>query len=355
MRCPIRVKAEPHEVICSQSQIAGTETVTYHIHPHCQGISDPTFTKSLADVWHEGTPIRNLEKGVLFSSEEAAAAASILKSRLWRHVRDTKGRNLVVCFRSEREALEESSDRLELLTIEDLIHESRMLDFDRMQSETLSNIVSEYKRSRKPISMSLLWDIGNKSEFLIRYDDYVDPGLAYCAPADVAPYIYAALKDQELIEFTRSGIRPTHRGIASTIGRGRSGPSDRRVFVVMKYDRPDREELENMYQRISESLQLHIGPVWSFEHNDRIDDRILLSIRDCLAVIVDIDRKNFNVGFETGYAMALGKPIIPIQQGKVKMPFDIWAYPCIEYSEDKGELRKRLEARLRLVIGAFDE
>src|SRR5204862_409394 len=55
----------------------------------------------------------------------------------------------------------------------------------------------------------------------------------------------------------------------------------------------------------------------------RITERLLAALRECSFCIADLTGSNPNVMWETGYAMALGKPVIVITQDLATLPFDM--------------------------------
>jgi nucleoside 2-deoxyribosyltransferase len=86
----------------------------------------------------------------------------------------------------------------------------------------------------------------------------------------------------------------------------------------------------------------------------RITDQIISAIERADLVIADVTESNPNVMFELGYAAALGRPIILLNQAVDESPFDIKDWRQIVYSVDKlaearGELVRHLDANLHRV------
>src|SRR5687768_405336 len=73
----------------------------------------------------------------------------------------------------------------------------------------------------------------------------------------------------------------------------------------------------------------HLGDV---KAAGRITDDIVLSLREAAFCIADVTGNNANVMWETGYAMALGKPTILISQDLEKLPFDLKVHRILRYS-----------------------
>ena len=75
----------------------------------------------------------------------------------------------------------------------------------------------------------------------------------------------------------------------------------------------------------------------------RITDDILRGLHEAMFCIADVTGHNANVMWETGYAMALGKPTILIGQDIDKLPFDLKSHRVLHYDlDDLGRLREGL-------------
>lgn len=88
----------------------------------------------------------------------------------------------------------------------------------------------------------------------------------------------------------------------------------------------------------------------------RITDQIIHKIRDCAFMIADITDSNPNVMFEIGYAVALERPIVIINQNIASSPFDIKDYRQIPYkTSDDGlnKLRTELRKTIQDIIPTF--
>ena len=80
----------------------------------------------------------------------------------------------------------------------------------------------------------------------------------------------------------------------------------------------------------------------------RITDRLLNALRESSFCVADLTGCNPNVMWETGYAMALGKPVILITQDVTTLPFDIRDVQAIAY--DRGKLYASLGQQLQDVV-----
>ncbi len=94
--------------------------------------------------------------------------------------------------------------------------------------------------------------------------------------------------------------------------------------------------------------------VKDIHHVDKIDDRICAEIQGATIVLVDLIDDNFNVGFEAGYALALGKAVVWAKKKGttgLQMPFDIYTYNCIEWeAADHASFREILGYRMRAAL-----
>lgn len=80
-------------------------------------------------------------------------------------------------------------------------------------------------------------------------------------------------------------------------------------------------------------------------YEERMLDRIYNQIAKADIVVADMTGQNPNVFYETGYAHALGKRLIPITQVADDIPFDLKDYAHIVYGDD-GEKISRLKSQL---------
>jgi|GEM_PF-1060437 len=79
----------------------------------------------------------------------------------------------------------------------------------------------------------------------------------------------------------------------------------------------------------------------------RITDDILRGLAEAAFCIADVTGHNPNVMWETGYAMALGKPTILIGQDVASLPFDLRSHRVLEYS---SKALPELQRGLKLAI-----
>jgi hypothetical protein len=77
----------------------------------------------------------------------------------------------------------------------------------------------------------------------------------------------------------------------------------------------------------------------------RITDDILDSIQKATLCVSDLTGSNPNVMWETGYAMALGKPTVLISQDVGTLPFDLKVHRVLPYQQDALEVFAPLLAK----------
>jgi nucleoside 2-deoxyribosyltransferase len=89
------------------------------------------------------------------------------------------------------------------------------------------------------------------------------------------------------------------------------------------------------------------------EHNNRIDDEIIATIRRSRFVIADYTGNRGGVYFEAGFALGLGIPVIwTCRDGRLnKVHFDTRQYNFITRADDKlPDFRNRLNNRICATI-----
>jgi len=108
-----------------------------------------------------------------------------------------------------------------------------------------------------------------------------------------------------------------------------------KVFVAMpyygdpevnEYNRMFTEALEEVQKKAKSSLQLELIPIMRFKgKSERIDRRLLDSIKDCGIFIADLTGCNPNVCFEIAYAEGLDRPMLILKKStdRKNPPFDM--------------------------------
>jgi DNA-binding MarR family transcriptional regulator len=130
-----------------------------------------------------------------------------------------------------------------------------------------------------------------------------------------------------------------------------NGLESKQVFVAMWFD----SEMNSVYKNAIATAVKEAGyePVRidKVEHNNKIDDEIIVKIKQSKFVIADFTGHRGGVYFEAGYAMGLGKPVIWTcrENDLANLHFDTRQYSHIVW-QDEMELKELLLNRIRATI-----
>jgi hypothetical protein len=90
------------------------------------------------------------------------------------------------------------------------------------------------------------------------------------------------------------------------------------------------------------------------QHNNRIDDEIIVKLKECRFLVADFTARRGGVYFEAGFALGLGKPVIwtvRVEELK-KIHFDTRQYAFVTWKcDDLPKLRQDLQFRIEATIG----
>ena len=121
------------------------------------------------------------------------------------------------------------------------------------------------------------------------------------------------------------------------------------VFVLMPFDAAFR----NVYDLGIVPACKEAGTLSSRLDDEIFQESMLERIYNQIAkadiVVCDMTGRNPNVFYETGYAHALGKRVIPLTQSSDDIPFDLKHYSHIVYGGDILKLKKDLKKKKPLV------
>lgn len=129
-------------------------------------------------------------------------------------------------------------------------------------------------------------------------------------------------------------------------------------FVVM----PFGDELDPVFETVRDSTkravpdqEIHCYWLKDVHAAGRITDDIVTSLQRAALCIADVTGCNPNVMWETGYAMALGKPTILVGQAIDQLPFDLKVHRVLEYSpSDLTSLGQRLGEAVRQTMARYE-
>ena len=140
-------------------------------------------------------------------------------------------------------------------------------------------------------------------------------------------------------------------------------PTTRRIeiFVLMSFSEPWSADVYDFIRRASEQMgapeeALHVYRADDIAAPGRITQQIEDAIAGADAIVADITGQNGNVMWELGYAHALGKQAVIMNQRPAESPFDLVdrrQYPyTLELSDDQANgLALYLTAALRAALG----
>lgn len=129
-------------------------------------------------------------------------------------------------------------------------------------------------------------------------------------------------------------------------------PRTRQAFVAMSFaDDLTPTWTDGFKKGIEDSNYFSAYRVDSFEHNGRIDDRIIAEIRRSSLVVADFTGQRGGVYFEAGLALGLGVPVIWTcrEDDAAGLHFDTRQYNHILWNS-AVHLRSRLDQRIRATV-----
>ncbi|PGD05963.1 hypothetical protein [Bacillus toyonensis] len=172
-------------------------------------------------------------------------------------------------------------------------------------------------------------------------------------------YIANQLFQDELIEISKLSVAdfPAHITVTAKgwnriaeLEKGREADT-KQVFVAMSFS----PKMDSLYQNAIATAVKEAGyepiRIDKVEHNNKIDDEIIVKIRQSKFIIADFTEHRGDVYFEAGYAMGLGKPVIWTcrENDLANLHFDTRQYSHIVW-KDERELKDSLLNRIRATI-----
>ena len=106
------------------------------------------------------------------------------------------------------------------------------------------------------------------------------------------------------------------------------------IFVIMPFNLDWSQGIYEFIKRSIETVEGYIIEVFRADEIDKsepISDQIIQSIRNCDAIIADITESNPNVMWELGYACALDKACVVMNQNVANSPFDLSEIKQMQY------------------------
>jgi nucleoside 2-deoxyribosyltransferase len=131
-----------------------------------------------------------------------------------------------------------------------------------------------------------------------------------------------------------------------------------KCFVIMPY----ASDFDAIYAEVKRNAECAVPgtEIDCFHLRDvraagKITDDIIASLREAAFCIADVTGNNPNVMWETGYAMALGKPTILIGQDIGKLPFDLKIHRILSYCPSSlNELSEDLIKAIQQTLAKYE-
>lgn len=150
-------------------------------------------------------------------------------------------------------------------------------------------------------------------------------------------------------ELAETGRMIAFEGLDAVLGYRFEKSRNDCVAVMMPFA-PKFSPVYNTIKSLCTEIGLEARRADEVWNNSILINDILSLINHASVVICDLTDRNENVFYELGVAHAWSKKVIPITQREDDVPFDLRHHRFLTYlnnSEGLGELRKKLEPRIR--------
>lgn len=132
-----------------------------------------------------------------------------------------------------------------------------------------------------------------------------------------------------------------------------------KIFIIMPFDKKFDDVYDTIKLATQEAIlgeKIYCVRLDEIKSAGSISDDLIAEIERSALCIADLTRNNPNVMWEVGYAMALKKPIIFINQTLKTTPFDIRDMRLIRYERDSlsSTLRKQLSESIRETLARYE-
>lgn len=121
--------------------------------------------------------------------------------------------------------------------------------------------------------------------------------------------------------------------------------SDKDVFVIMSFDKGQRDAFFVSIEPTLKSLGFNPVRVDQIQHNTTVTPEIMRQIERSVFIVADLTGERPNVYYEVGYAHRADKEVILLSKKDTAIHFDVAAINRIEY-EDYTELSDSLKKRV---------
>ncbi len=169
------------------------------------------------------------------------------------------------------------------------------------------------------------------------------------------------LVDQKLLKRTSNDGHGGKRAVTLTVEGLRkvrelkllTGADSNKAFVAMWFDSSMDEVYEQGITKAILSCGFDPMRVDHVEHNDLIDDRIVVGLKECRFVVAEYTEHRNGVYYEAGYAHGMGKTVIMCcrEEDKEGIHFDVNHRNFILYKSPE-DLAERLRLRILATVGS---
>lgn len=216
--------------------------------------------------------------------------------------------------------------------------------------DIISSVGAPSSISEKPNRILLYLELKTAfAGFPVEIDFDNDYPLSFCRNDHEFRYLIGYLLNNKFIEKDPAGGRYmiTMDGWKRIEELKRVSKTSRQVFVAMRFSNSMRTIYDNGIKRAIEEVGYNALKIDLLEHNDPIDDRILIEIRRSRFVVADFTEHRGGVYFEAGYALALGIPVIWMckKEDASNMHFDVRQFSRIEW-DNENDLYEKLKKRI---------
>jgi hypothetical protein len=293
---------------------------------------------------------------------DTGAMIGIARSRVWRALHhEEKVPVFLTLHEREQFGAQKFLEPFQVITTADLFRELRSLSLERKALLTLENLRLAEEVPGQGVEVPYNLGLYPGKPTWSTPKENREYGVTYGCHDREAPLVYFLLEGRGFITFRQVAddrlsvfLTPNGYSESDRLARGReldivTG------FMVCRYDAEFDPIFETAFRPAGRRLNCEILRMKDIHHVDRIDDRICAELQRSTIVLVDLtDQNNFNVAFEAGYALALGKPIVWTARRTgdgVRLPFDIYTHNCLEWdAADLGTFGSALTARIQAAI-----
>ncbi|MGA9365449.1 MAG: hypothetical protein WBW16_13885 [Bacteroidota bacterium] len=185
----------------------------------------------------------------------------------------------------------------------------------------------------------------------VRIDPATDYPISYARSTEDFKFHLQFLVQEKLADHHAKGKYLTYNGWRRYDELQKNPPKTNQAFVAMWFDDSMKSIYEDGIKKAIEDAEcdpkLKALRIDLLEHNDPIDDRILLEIKRSRFVVADFTQHRGGVYFEAGYALGNGIPVLWTCRKRdcERMHFDTRQFSRIEW-QNQNDLYKKLKRRI---------